>query len=71
MGEGEFKTYLVLHLTAISTSTKLSPVCIGTEEERLTKVGGYLKEGEEGQRRLYRKTIVSSQLMAAVNDHQE
>lgn len=71
LGEGEFKTYLVLHLTAISTSTKLSPVYIGTEEERLTNVGGYLKEGKEGQRRLYRKTIVSSQLMAAVNDHQE
>ena len=50
LGEGQFKRYLVLHLTAISTSTKLPPVCIGTGEERLTKVGGYLKEGKEGER---------------------
>lgn len=38
-------TSLVLHLTAISASTKLSPLCIGTGEERLTDSEG----GDRGQ----------------------
>lgn len=50
LGEGELKRHLVLHLTAVSTSIKLSPVCIGTGEEIVTNIGGYLKEGKEGER---------------------
>lgn len=54
LGEGEFKRYLVLHLTAIPTSTKLPPVCAGAVEERLTN-GGYLKGGGKEERTFTQK----------------